>query len=88
MKAVKAIMLAILVLYPMGIMADDETNRFSTGGKSVADCAACQRVAQGMMCCHCYKPMPDGTRFYFGVLEAGFCRSKHGYCEGYAPCSE
>lgn len=41
------------------------------------------RVAE-MTCCHCYKRMPDGTRFYFGVREVESCHSyPGGYCVGY-----
>lgn len=45
-----------------------------------------RRQIAEMVCCHCYRERPDGTRFYMGVLEAGFCRSQRGYCEGYAKC--
>jgi hypothetical protein len=38
------------------------------------------------VCCHCYSTLSNGTRFYHGVLEAGFCRAQRGYCEGYAKC--
>ncbi|AFM26095.1 hypothetical protein [Desulfomonile tiedjei] len=58
---------------------------------SVSTCTNAQDSASPwqtveMVCCHCYSTKSDGTRFYHGVLEAGFCRSQRGYCEGYAKC--
>jgi hypothetical protein len=50
-----------------------------------SDAASPWQMAE-MVCCHCYSPKSDGTRFYHGVLEAGFCRSQRGYCEGFAKC--
>ncbi len=45
-----------------------------------------QTVAE-MVCCHCYKRMSDGTRFYMGVREVESCLSySGGYCVGYAKC--
>lgn len=60
-------------------------NHVTTTYSGIRDIASCRRVAE-MVCCHCYSTKSDGTRFYHGILEAGFCRSQRGYCEGYAKC--
>ena len=44
-----------------------------------------ERIAR-MRCCNCYINRSNGTRFFEGVREMGFCHSIGGTCEGEVPC--
>jgi hypothetical protein len=85
---VLALLLAITVI-PVGTTraADDAgSDHVIATYRSLQDCVSLWTVAE-MVCCHCYKRMPDGTRFYYGVREVESCRSyQGGYCAGYEKC--
>lgn len=86
----KLLLVALLVataIPPAITVAADKVgfDHIATTYTGTKDLTSCLRMAE-MVCCHCYKPMPDGTRFYYGVREAGSCRSYGAYCEGYAKC--
>lgn len=84
-------LLAILLTFSMictGVVqasANAGDYHVTTTCNESADAAPNWQMAE-MVCCHCYSTKSDGTRFYHGVLEAGFCRSQRGYCEGFAKC--
>jgi hypothetical protein len=63
----------------------DEMDRITSTG-SRADAQASSWPVAENVCCHCYSTLSNGSRFYHGILEAGFCRSQQGYCEGFAKC--
>lgn len=46
-----------------------------------------ERVVK-MRCCECYIYRRDGTRFFEGKREMGFCQSIGGKCEGEVPCEQ
>ena len=80
--------LAALALFGAGVVqANDDIglDHVATTYTQIQDSASPWQMAE-MVCCHCYSTKSDGTRFYHGVLEAGFCRSQRGYCEGFAKC--
>lgn len=82
-----ATLLTLSVICAGVAQAGDDAGAYhvTTTYNESANAAPIWQLAE-MVCCHCYSTKSDGTRFYHGVLEAGFCRSQRGYCEGYAKC--
>lgn len=38
-------------------------------------------------CCRCWRRLDDGTRFYMGIIEQGYCYSyPGGFCTDTVPC--
>jgi hypothetical protein len=87
-RLILSLLLAMFFLSaPLVVAADDSAfDCVTTTNAGTLDNSLSWRVAE-MTCCHCYKRMPGGTRFYFGVREVESCHSyPGGHCVGYTKC--